>query len=411
LHKVFFLLVAGLFFSCGAAEVKPSKPTPPSVSSEPASKSTIAPASPSTEPYSIPAKPEKYWVYIGTYNNAIYQLSFDTKTGKLEAVGVTKGLKNPSFIAIHPSQKYLYAVNEVDSFRAWKGGAISAFSINQSTGKLTLLNHQPSGGPGPCHLSVDRSGKFVLVANYTSGSTEVIPIKEDGSLDKPSSFIQHTGDSIRAKRQAGPHAHSAQVDIDNKFVFVPDLGADKVFIYQFDASKGIITPNEPAYVSVKAGSGPRHFAVHPNAKLAFLLNEMSSTVVSYLYDSSKGTLTEVQTISTLPTSYLGRNLTAEIVMHPSGKFLYNSNRGHDSISIYSINESTGELTSIDHQSTNGKTPRNFNIDPSGEFLIAANKISNTLTVFTIDQTTGKLTANGESAKIPSPVCVAFVPAP
>jgi 6-phosphogluconolactonase len=404
LHKVFLLLTLFLFLACGS-EHRPSLEAPTTIITASTPASVMVPAVAAT----LPAA-EKYWVYIGTYTNGIHQLSFERKTGKLTPVGVTTGLKNPSFLAIHPNQKYLYAVNEVAAFLKFKSGAVSAFSIDQRTGALTLLNHQPSGGLGPCHLSVDHSGKFLLVANYQSGSTSVLPIKEDGSLDTPSSFIQQKGKSTNPKRQAGPHAHSVQVDVENKFAFVPDLGADKVFIYQFDAVKGTITPSTLPSVSVKAGSGPRHFAVHSNNKRMFLLNELRSTIVSYSYNAAKGELTEIQTISTVPKSHRG-NLTAEIVIHPSGKFLYNSNRGHNSIAMYSINESTGELTSLGHQSTNGKTPRNFNIDPSGEYLIAANQSSGALHVFAIDQATGKLTANGESIKVPSPVCVKFVPVP
>lgn len=355
------------------------------------------------------AKIEKFWVYIGTYTSSIHQYEFDLASGKLRPVSVTTGVRNPSFLAIHPNNRFLYAVDEVSSFGKWKTGAVSAFSIDPETGKLTLLNHQPSGGRGPCHLIVDRSGKYVLVANYLSGSVAVLPILEDGSLGEPSSIVQHKGKSVNPKRQTGPHAHSINLDPENRFAFVADLGIDKVLIYRFDADRGVLEENEPSSISVAPGAGPRHFAFHPNGRYAFLLNELHSNVMSFAYDAEKGALQEVQTISALPASYRSGNLTAEVQVHPSGKFLYSSNRGHNSIAIFSIEEETGELTSVGHDKSGGRTPRNFGIDPTGSYLLAANQFSSTLVVFHIDQETGRLSATGESVKVTSPVCVKFVP--
>jgi 6-phosphogluconolactonase len=347
-------------------------------------------------------KNDAYWVYVGTYTDKIYRFKFED--GALTQVGTTKGSQKPSFLAVHPENKFLYAANEVASFGSFKSGAVSAYSIDAKTGALTHLNDQPSGGLGPCHLSVDGTGKFILVTNYQSGSTAILPINTDGSLGKPSSVIKHKGKGANPRRQSVPHAHYVQTDADNDFVLVPDLGADKLFIYSFNDVEGIISAH--ASVSVKPGSGPRHFAMHPNGTLAFLLNELRSTINVYEYD--KGTLTEVQTISTLPAG-AGGNSAAEIVVHPNGKFLYSSNRGHNSIAMFSLDEATGMLTAIGHEPTNGEIPRNFNIDPSGEFLIVANQSSGTLHVFSIDQATGKLTATNEIEKAPTPVCVKFVP--
>jgi 6-phosphogluconolactonase len=351
-------------------------------------------------------------VYVGTYTNGgkskgIYCYRLNMATGQLTEVGVTEGIKNPSFLAIHPSGKYLYSVSEVSDAGGKPTGAVTAFAMDRKTGKLTALNHQSSEGAGPCHVSVDKTGKCVLVANYGGGSIASLPIGADGSLAKAASAIQHEGSSVNPSRQAAPHAHSINVSPDNRFAFAADLGLDKVLIYKLDPAKATLTPNDPAFVKTPAGGGPRHFAFHPSGRFAYVCNEMTSAVTAFAYDAEKGALSEIQTITTLPKETPG-NSTAEIQVHPNGKFLYCSNRGHDSLAEFTIDEKTGKLTAIGHQSTLGKTPRNFGIDPTGTYVIACNQATDNVVVFRVDQTSGKLTQVGEPYTIPVPVCVKFV---
>jgi 6-phosphogluconolactonase len=355
----------------------------------------------------------KMWVYVGTYtggkSKGIYRYDLDLGSGKLTSAGLAAELLNPSFLAVHPNRRFLYAVNEVESFKGQQSGAVSAFALDPKSGKLTFLNEQSTRGEGPCHLVVDREGKNVLVANYSGGSTAVLPLAADGRLKEASAFIQHTGSSVNRERQEGPHAHSANVDPSNRFAFVADLGLDKVMIYRFDAAHGTLSPGEPSAASVTPGAGPRHFAFHPNGRFAYVINEMGSTVTAFRYDARKGELTSIQTISTLPAGFTGSTTTAEVQVHPSGRFLYGSNRGHDSIAIFTIDPETGKLTAVGHQPTQGKTPRNFGIDPTGTYLIAANQDSDTLVVFRIDRDSGRLHQVGEPVEAPKPVCVNFVP--
>jgi 6-phosphogluconolactonase len=361
-----------------------------------------------------PAK-GRYWVYVGTYtgpnSKGIYQFELDLASGAMKPMGVAAETKSPSFLAIHPSRKYLYAVGEISDFDGKKSGAVSAFAIDAATGKLTPLNQQPSGGGGPCHVSVDPSGKVVLVANYGGGSIEAIPVQADGKLGTPTSFHQHTGSSVNPSRQKEPHAHSINVDPAGKYAFAADLGLDKILIYKLDPAKGTLTPNDVPYASVAPGSGPRHFAFHPSGKYAYVINEILCTVTAFKYDAGKGELTELQTISTLPGQVEEGFSTAEVVAHPSGKFLYGSNRGHNTIAVFSIDQATGKLTAVEHESTQGETPRNFAIDPTGTYLLAENQKSGTIVVFKIDPATGKLDATGHKVEVPSPVCVRFLPAP
>jgi 6-phosphogluconolactonase len=349
--------------------------------------------------------------YFGTYtrgaSKGIYCYKLDLTTGKLTSVGVTEGIKNPSFVAIHPSGKFLYAVSEVSDADGKPGGAVTAFSLDRKTGQLKQLNHQSSEGAGPCHVSVDKTGKVAFVANYGSGSIASLPIKADGSLEKAASAIQHEGSSVVPNRQAGPHAHSINVAPDNRFIFAADLGLDKVLIYKLDPAKGTLTANDPAFGQAPAGGGPRHFAFHPSGRFAYVCNEIKSSVTAFAYDANKGSLSELQTITTLPEETQG-NSTAEIQVHPSGKFLYCSNRGHDSLAIFTIDEKTGKLTAAGHQKTLGKTPRNFGIDPTGTFVIACNQGTDNVAVFKVDQVSGKLSQVGEPINVPSPVCVKFL---
>lgn len=353
-------------------------------------------------------------VYFGTYtggkSKGIYVSRFDIATGKLGTPELAGEVASPSFLALHPNQKYLYAVNEVGNYGGKKTGAVAAFSVDQQSGKLTLLNQQPSGGDGPCHLIVDRTGQAVLVANYGGGSCAVFPIESGGGLGKASAFKQHVGSSVNKRRQEKPHAHGIYVDSENRFAFVPDLGLDRVMSYRFDPTQGTLTPNDPPFASVAPGSGPRHFAFHPSSKHAYVINEMTCTITAFSYDATKGALSEIQSISTLPKDQpvLASYSTAELEVHPDGKFLYGSNRGHDTIAVFAIDPQSGKLSLVQHESTQGKIPRSFAIDPTGTFLLAANQNSDTVVPFRIDPQSGRLTATGDKIEVGSPVCVTYL---
>ena len=313
------------------------------------------------------------------------------------------------FWRLSPSGKFLYSVSESGGSGSGgkKDGAINAFAIDPDTGKLTLLNQEPSRGQGPCHVTVDHTGKFALATNYNSGSVTVLPIGEDGKLGESTAFDQHEGSGPVKGRQEGPHAHSVNMDPSNRFAIVCDLGLDKVFVYRLNPD-GTLTPNDPPTVSVAPGSGPRHFTFHPNGKFAYVINEMGGTVTAFQWDGKKGILSEIQTISTLPDGVSQpNNTTAEVQVHPSGKFLYGSNRGHDSIAMFSIDPESGRLTSLGHVSSGGKTPRNFAIDPTGAWLLAAHQNTNNICVFRIDPVSGKLEATGDSVEVGHPVCLKF----
>ncbi len=352
------------------------------------------------------------WVYIGTNSKAskgIYKSEFDPQTGKLGEPAVVAELRMPSFIAIHPNKKFLYAVSEIDMLDGKKGGGVVGFAIDPATGALTKLNQQSSVGAGPCHLIVDKAGKNVIVANYGGGSCACLPIDADGKLKPASDFHQHAG-KVALKRQGGPHGHSANVSPDGKFVFVADLGLDQIKVYKLDADNGKLIPNDPPFYSTAAGAGPRHFAFHPNGKMAFIVNEIGMTLESMDYDAEKGVLTKKQVISTLPAGESQtadyKFSTAEVVVHPSGKFVYNSNRTHDTIAAYSLDDK-GTMTSVGHQGDQVKIPRNFNIDPSGKWMLVANQNGASIVIFEIDQTTGMLSKVKSSVKVPSPCCVKF----
>ncbi len=360
--------------------------------------------------------PDDWIMYVGTYTRApskgIYAYRFKGATGEVAPIAIaTAGLaaetENPSFLAVHPNQRFLYAVNEISRYEGRDGGSVSAFSIDRVSGTLTLLNRVASRGGGPCHVSIDRSGKWLFAANYGGGSVAAFPVHDDGTLGEASAFLQHAGASANKARQSGPHAHGAVVSPDNRFVLVPDLGLDRVFTYRLDPVAGGLAPSEPGFAAIAPGSGPRHVAFRPDGKFAYVLKEMLSAVVAFRYDARRGTLAELQTLSTLPEGFSGESSGAEIATHPSGRFLYASNRGHDSIAIFRIDAAKGTLTPVDRVSTQGKTPRGFAIDPSGRFLIAANQNSGTLVIFRIDQATGALTATETAVQVPFPVSVVF----
>lgn len=354
----------------------------------------------------------KLRVYIGSYtrgqSEGIYVSELDLESGKLAEPRLAAEAVNPSFVAIHPDGAHLYAVGEIDDFEGKKTGGVSAFEIVDD-GTLKLINQQSSGGGGPCHLIVDNSGQCVLVANYGGGSVACLPIMKDGSLKEASTFIQHEGSSVNPQRQAGPHAHSINVDAANRIAVAADLGLDKVMIYRLDPEAGKLVPNDPPSVSVPPGGGPRHFVFHPSGKFAYTNNEMTSTVTAMEYDADNGKLSPIQTTSTLPASYKEEgNSTAEVRVHPNGHFLYVSNRGHNSIAIFAIDPSTGKLTPVGHESTRGEIPRNFNLDPSGRYLLAANQNTDNVVVFRVDANTGKLEATGSEIEVGNPVCIRFL---
>jgi 6-phosphogluconolactonase len=362
------------------------------------------------------SKGDKMWLFVGTYtegrSKGIYRFDLDAATGKLSDGVLAVETVNPSFLAIHPNQQLVYAVNEISNFAGAKNaGAVSAFALDPRSGDLTLLNAQSTEGAGPCHLVVDKQGKNVLAANYGGGSVCVLPIEANGALAKASAFIQHHGTSANPQRQEAPHAHSVNLDAANRFAFVADLGLDKVFIYRFDGAQGTLTPNDPSGAAVEPGSGPRHFAFHPSDRYAYVINELKSTVTAFAYDADKGSLKTLQTTTTIPAEFAGKSWTAEVQVHPSGRFLYGSNRGHNSIAIFNIEEASGKLTFVGWQGHHIKTPRNFVLDPEGKFLFVANQDGDSIVVFAIDAKTGKLTPTGAEVEVSKPVCLRMMKRP
>jgi len=366
------------------------------------------------------AKADKYLFYVGTYtedegkatkSKGIYAYRYDAKTGDIASLGVAAEATNPSFIAVHPGGRFLYAVNEISNYKGANSGGVSAFSIDRdkrgrATGKLTLLNEVPSRGAGPCYIAIDRTGRYVLVANYDGGSVAVFPIQPDGSLGEASAFVQHTGHGADPERQERPHAHSIDLSADNRLAFVDDLGLDELLVYRFDPAKGTLTPGDPPFAKLDPGSGPRHFAMRADDKFAYVVSEMKGTVTVFANDG--GQLQSLQTISTLPKDFSGHVEDAEIEVLPSQRFLYASNRGHNSIAVFAIDRDKGTLTLVDITPTLGKTPRHFEIDPTGNYLFAENSESNNIVVFRIDQKTGRLTPTGKVLDVPSPVCLKFL---
>lgn len=345
------------------------------------------------------------YLYIGTYTTDIYVYDFHTSAGAMQPVGKAPGSDNPSYLAIHPNGRYLYAVNEIGDYDHTSSGAVTAYAICPDTGHLSLINKRSSQGAGPCYVSLDATGKYALVANYSGGSVAVLPVQTDGSLGEATDCVQHRGFSINPKRQEAPHPHLIMVDPGNAWVFVPDLGLDRIVIYPFKEELGRLGPCPLRPVRSKPGAGPRHFAFHPHGAFAYVINELDSTITAYRYDGELGTLDEIETVGTLPRGFAGNSTTADLHIHPSGKFLYGSNRGHDSIAIYAVDESTGKLICLGHQDTLGKTPRNFAIAPNGRFMLVANQDSDNVVVFEIDLITGGLKPTGTVVDVPSPVCI------
>lgn len=352
--------------------------------------------------------PKKELVLVAS-KRGILAFQMNLRTGAVVDLGVASAVANPGFLAIHPNHRILYSVNsaKIDGKNV---DVVSAFSVELATGRMTLLNQKPSGGENPTHLAVDHAGKNVLVANYGSGSVAVFPIQKNGALNSASAFIQHSGSSIEPNRQEGPHAHSISTDLSDRFVFSCDLGLDKVLVYKFDSATGSLAANDPPFGLLRAGAGPRHHAFHPNGKFLYVINELDSTMSAFTCDAKRGALREFQTFSTLPPGFSGKNFPAEVAVHPSGKFLYGSNRGHDSIVVFGIDQKTGFLSVLDHQSTAGKNPRHFEIDPTGNYLLAANQDSGNVVNFRIDSKTGRLTPLGVVIEAETPLCVKCIPA-
>ena len=348
-------------------------------------------------------------VYFGTYTGAaskgIYRSRLDETTGRLSTPELEAETVNPSFLAVHPSGDFLYAVNEVDEIDGKTEGAVSAFAVERASGHLPFLNRSSSKGPGPCYLSLDRTGRHLFVANYGGGSVAVLPVGENGALGPATAFVQHQIPSARA--------HSIDADAGNRFVFAADLGLDRVFVYRFDPANGLLAASDPPSLALDPGDGPRHVALHPGGRLAFVLNELSLTLAAIRVDPLRGTLEAIQRVSSLPDGVeASPDLSgAEVLTDPGGRYLYASNRGHDTIAVFAIDEASGSLRLVEHVSTGGRTPRGFGIDPSGTFLLAANQDSGSVVVFRIDPATGRLTATGQKVNVGSPVSVAFVALP
>jgi 6-phosphogluconolactonase len=352
-------------------------------------------------------------VFIGTYTSpaskGIYATRLDPSTGALSAPVLAAEARNPSFLAASADGRFLYAVNEVDAVEGTPGGAITAYAIDKAAGALKRLNSQSTVGGGPAHVSV--AGRMAFAANYGGGSIAAYPIQDDGSLKPASTFVQHKGSSVNASRQKAPHAHAVTPDPTGRFLYVPDLGLDQVLVYRIDAAAGTIAPATPPFVAVTpAGSGPRHIAIAGDGRHAYVINEMVCTVAVFDRDAATGALTQRQTISTLPAGQAVEQgfSTAEVLLHPTGRFLYGSNRGHDSIVVYAVDRSTGQLTLLQHVPTGGKAPRAFNIDPTGAFLVAGNQNSDQVVVFRIDPAKGTLTATGHTIAVGKPVSFEFV---
>jgi 6-phosphogluconolactonase len=358
------------------------------------------------------AKPGPVTVYVGTYTDGtsrgIYRLTFDPAAGTMTKPVLAVETKNPSFLALHPSGRFLYAAGEVSSFEGARTGVVSAFAVDPKTGDLALLNQQPSEGTGPCHLVVDGAGRNVLVANYGGGNVAVLPIDADGRLKRASSVVAHEGSGPTRGRQEKPHAHGIYLDAAERFAFSPDLGADRVFVYRYDAAKGALEPHGAA--SLDPGSGPRHLAFHPNGKYLYVINELLSTVTAFAYDAAKGALASVQTVSALPPGFSGTSWAAEVAVSPDGRFVYGSNRGDDSLAVFRVDATTGRLTPAGHAPVGGKNPRHFTIDPTGSFILAAHQGSGTIAVLRLDPATGMPALSGATVELDKPVCLLPAPA-
>jgi 6-phosphogluconolactonase len=355
-----------------------------------------------------PSPDSHYLAFVGTYtgktgSKGIYAFDFDSASGKLTAKGLAAESIAPSFIVIHANGKFAYAANE-----ASKQSTLTAFAIDAKSAKLTKLNQLPAIGEDPCHLSFDKSGKYLFAANYSSGNVVVFPLLPDGRLGQYTALGQHHVSGANKERQEAPHAHWVEPSPDNRFVFVSDLGLDEIVSYRFDSAKGTLIRNDPPFAKLAPAAGPRHAAFSPDGEFMYVVSELNSTVTAFSYDAAKGALKELQVVSTVPSDFHGRNDTAEITVHPNGKWLFTSNRGRDTLAVFTIDPASGTLHSAGEFPTGGKEPRHFAIDPTGHFLLAENQNSNSIAVFRINPGTGALTQSGEAVSVPAPVCLAFL---
>ena len=345
-------------------------------------------------------------IFIGTYttknSRGIYRTQLDLNTGVLAAPVLAARIKNPSFLALHPNRRWLYAVSETDSFEGKATGGVTALTMDASTGALTELNRVTTGGAAPCHLAVDATGTRLVVANYMDGNATLFPIESDGKLGVSRQKLQFSGSGPNKQRQCSPHVHGVIFDSANRFALITDLGTDRIMLYRLTDT---LQPHEPPFVCAAPGAGPRHAVFAPDGRHLFVINEMASTVTVYAWDAVRGLPTPHQTISTLPLNYSNNNTCAEIAVHPSGHFVYASNRGHDSIAVFAFDPRSAQLTLLQHQPTGGRAPRHFTLDPSGRWLLAANQKSDNIVVFGVDPTSGRLVPTGHSIDVPMPVCV------
>jgi 6-phosphogluconolactonase len=337
----------------------------------------------------------------------IHAYSFDATAGKLRPVHRTAGMENPFFLTLSPDKKFLYSTH-AKQFGGTENEQVAAYQVVGRTGELRLLNRQSAEGTAACYLDVDKTGKVVVVANYASGSVAALPVKADGSLGEPASYIRHKGSSVNPQRQTGPHAHCIVVSPDNKFAYAADLGTDQVLCYKLDPATAKLTPNQPPFANSPPGSGPRHLTFHPNEKRVYVINELRNSVTAFDYDAGSGTLTEKQTISTLPGDFEGTSYCADVKVTPDGRYLYGTNRGHDSIAAYKIGDD-GKLSLVAIEPSRGKGPQNLAVTPDGRWLLCANMPGNNIAVFRIDAKTGKLTPAGEPVEQPSPSCIVLLP--
>ena len=355
---------------------------------------------------------QRQLIFTGTFDEpgskGIYVLEFDEEKESLRIIQTMGGMESPNFLSVHPSGRFLFSANRNSVVQDKPWGSLSSFAIDNETGKLTLINERPAYGPGTCYIATDDSGKWLFIANYNGGNLAAYPVHEDGNVGEVTAVIQLEGKSVHPSRQTQSHLHAAAPGPDNDHVFFPDLGTDKIMIYRLDRETGQLTPGEQPWIKTAPGSGPRHFTFHPSGRFAYLAEELSSTVSGYRYDAKEGRLSELQRLSTLPRDFEGENTNADIHVHPNGKYLYVSNRGHNSIAIFAIDQQSGRLTLKGFENTRGEWPRNFMIHPEGNYLFVANQHTDNVTLFRINPDTGALTFTGNEIEIPSPVCLKYL---
>ena len=347
------------------------------------------------------------FVYFGSHGSgphAGFSLAhFNPDTGVLTPPEFLLPAKEPAFFVFSPDGTRLYTCN------SGSPGGLSAYAVEPHTGRLTLLNRVLAGGGDTSFVSLDRTGRYVLAANYDGGNVAAFALRPDGAIGDWTAFDQHAGQSVNPQRQTHAYAHAIVLDPTNRFALVPDLGVDKLYVYRFDEKTGALTPNSPAFTAIAPGSGPRHVRFHPNGHWVYLINEMASTVVAFTWDSARGTLAPFQTVTTLPADFTGLSTCAELEIHPNGKFLYGSNRGHDSLAVFAIDQANGRLTPVEHVSSGGKTPRNFAFDPTAQWIVLTNQDSGNAVVFRVDPVSGHLVRTGDPVSVPAPFCERFLP--